>query len=80
MLVLFLVVDGFEEEEEDEDDVRSNRSTSFVNIEKTRSSVSFPGWIRSGRHTPLATKASKHAALSEAEPLASSKNFARVCC
>ena len=79
-LVLFLVVERFEEEEdEDEDDVRSNRSISFVSMEATRSSICLPGWMRSTRHTRLATRASKQAALSLADPRASSKNLARVC-
>ena len=49
-------------------------------MEKTRRSISLPSSTRCFGQTPLAAKASRHAALSEVDPRASSKNLARVCC
>ena len=48
VLVLLLVVDWleYEDDDEDEDEFWSNRSTSFVNMENTRSSICFPARTR----------------------------------
>src|SRR5207247_7639623 len=59
--------------------ISSNRSTNPQSIETIRKRIVLPSLILSAVRTAFATKASRQAAHSVADPRASSKNFALAC-